>query len=373
MLVDLGLRHARTLETNQSFPVGHTEARWLERGGASKDVDYAASPPLAYYPFAEANIGTPITRDVDYTNRSIRVFVPISSQMTRQSLRTFDGYVTALDVTSICFAPVITNFSLDTSSNSLRLWADANLTDMGRLTEEFTFGLISSHQLSGLYSNITCTLHKYILNTTLPGMEWMVYMCSLGVGSFAFVNLSYPDVESALLQSYPADWWKVPDISSLPVRRDGSWTTLSYRNVPFSWAISICSTKLTSSYQHLSFRADKILQDRNLTFDEDLKDVDTKDLLHWLGAKSTTETAESRGIFSIDPKTDWNDPLVGQLDPGTPYAIEAPLGGNVMGPSHLNWITTYRPCAWCPADFQGNLSYFHPVHTAVIQKTLQTT
>lgn len=378
LLSDLAIESARIPDSNCSVPVGFTKGRWSERGGGSKDSNYAASPPLAYYPYAEIQLGPPLVDVIDYTNATRRAFAPIGSQGERRSLRTYTGYATTLDVTSVCIPPILDKFTLSGSSSVLSLKAHVikdDLEDKLNPVSTDTGGFLNSFMgRPNVWDPvIECSFPLDLLNTSIPGMEWITYMCSLGKGAFAFVNLSYPEVSATLRQDYSTEWWKVTDISQLEEGQHGSWATFSYRDSPFTWAISICSTKLQPAYHNLTFDSDKPLRDRNLTFDEALKDVDTKDLLNGLGASARPLSIADRGLFSPKSDTDWNDTLESQMNSDSPYAIQAPLDGNIMGPFHREWVTTYQLCTWCRPTFQANLSYLHPVYTAIIQQSLQST
>ncbi|KAH9883824.1 hypothetical protein F4778DRAFT_801000 [Xylariomycetidae sp. FL2044] len=397
LLMDLGAAQMRGHSSMKPFPMGYDDV-WLSRkGGAGSSINYAAAPPVAYPPFAEYARESQVRDDFDYTSDCTRAFLPDISQSFSQSVRNYSGYATAIDASTICVRPPFVDLAIEEASDPLYLainsTIDPSILDGRGLSKDKSFFKKAystdspngqfSHDEGALVSDaFHCLITKDPLTTNPPSLEDVKYMCSLGgVRAFAFVDMVDVNLNTGADTSHDTFergsnlTWSATSLSDFIISQGQSWTTLSYKDKPYAWQISLCSTLLKPQCRIINAWSDTPLSEPTLAIDNTTRDLNTENVLRWLGASKESASLSERGVLAmrlLENNDPWLSPRDAQPRIGD-VLMSAPLSGNPLGQYHRDGNMTYRICNDCPQDFVENLGYFHPVYSKILEDTLAST
>lgn len=383
LLLDLGDGNVPSPPITTPISLGYLSSSIAQRGRSNNDVNYAGSPPLAYPPFAELTSSTPQRHEaIDYTGVSLRAFLPFTSQAALLSLRKFSGPTTLINTTTLCVRPPIQTVSLVPVSDPYSLmmnvtfdrptfeqqlrekgfdagyFFDDRFSDPGNRNQYSPF--VTSQDFDGDFS---CTIAPCFLDPGEDGCkEYPIHMCSLGgVRAFAFIQENILTTDIRKLQN----WWENMNTSQITTYTENEWMVVNITTVELK--VSLCSTILEPQYQLVNISSDSPLTERILATDNSTQTPDPTDLLEWLGVSHQSMKLGHRGILTLE-EPNWFSK--GGYQPKRGF-IAGPLSGNPMGQYYKDKSTTYRICFLCSGDATDGLAYLHPVHTALVQRSLK--
>ncbi|OTA91425.1 hypothetical protein M434DRAFT_388607 [Hypoxylon sp. CO27-5] len=312
LLSDIDLKYTLNESATMQVPVTYTYSRLVTlRDGASNH--YQEYPPKAFASFAEQGsyIDEPLQNiGFDFTGNLSRAFLPFSSNSDRQSLGTYSGYTTVLDVGTLCVAPPLASFEVST----LTVVGDVAATrmvgsvDWTKLDANVTYGdLLQYYDITqGKLSNSTFEIVTELPDLSLPSEpEWPTYM-----------------------------FWLDPN---------GGDVGVSERRLFFSQSQIPLATPRTEPTVLAALA----------------KDLDLSQLLFWLGIAPQVQSFEARGILDLEAISPWKRTEgLGIYEPREPdLAIWA-----------YREEKYFQICASC-----GSISPLHYIYAGVIQEVLQTT
>ncbi|KAI5926649.1 hypothetical protein F4810DRAFT_707186 [Camillea tinctor] len=392
LLSDLGSDHIPSTNITEPFPLGFYSASDSQgQRSEQNNIDYSAAPPVGYPPFAE-NISMP-KQDPSLVKRA---FLPLSLQAKRQSLRNFTGYATVIDASTVCVRPIIRQLSFRASDNPgyavIEAWvaSDSYKVDRGNGEQDyygyFADWFSNSSNTGAQYSpylessretgaNLSCTIYSPPLSPPLSnqGIENLSFMCSYGgVRAFAFINLLSLGGNASSQHLNSTDWWVINSKSNITIDTNSKppWTLIKYRNWPYAWQITLCSTILEPKYQLINAWSNAPLVEKILVTDNDTKALNSTNLLLWLGATENKTSLVERSVLAFDiPPGKPTEGDKGQLWIGSTL-MTRPLGGNPMGRYFNDRHMTYKLCEGCIPEYADGVAYFHPVYTKILTDIL---
>lgn len=323
LLSDVTIGIVTNFEQQRTTPYG------LSRDGIDRyyefDNDgYHYKKPSAYPTFAEYSEKYETSDGVHDTGKTMRAYLPISSEPEREFLKSYSGMATVVDSRVVCMRPVI---------------ADAKLHFDGN-------GVFSPYLSGSVATNLTAPrvivpfgddqpLKPFNCSTAYTGygstVEWPLVVCtvsqnrgivsdmqriedveSLGEADYLMNGPSVPYLILNATGSY--EQWDGYDFNeSLSIASaesyeyHGEWLRIPTTDPEINISLSICFTAFMVLDLPVNVSSAANHTEPTIGLDTATGQYDTRAIRHQLGAADAPATLESRGIYSLEPRP-WAKP-----------------------------------------------------------------
>ncbi|KAF2125974.1 hypothetical protein P153DRAFT_399452 [Dothidotthia symphoricarpi CBS 119687] len=343
-------------------------------------VDFWHTGPASYPQFAEySEAGSQSEGFVD-TGKSYRGFLPIREPEVRAALRNYTGAMTVVDTRVVCVKPTVSSLTVSnwitTTVSGVLRWEDTHPPLKQNDATGYGFNTDSGYSF-----NCTLPIHDSETGTGKPIELWAVALCTLDFGIVDLTGGLGPDwhpeytmtTAASLLLNTTGNYtsWNqyttdnsVFDLEQLD-SSDGLWDSHGRADVRVD--TSLCFTNPSPYDYHIKSWRQEEFSDATLQWNSNIGAYDTDEVARMLGVTSRNTTLESRGLYHLEPASNWTAAQVDvKYGPGTEtedFVWDA-LNQNVdstEGQNHTYMMSSYAG--------SGSI---HRTHIAVFQHILKT-
>lgn len=295
-------------------------------------VDLWRSRPVTWSRFAEYTEQPETGNGFDDTGTTIRAFLPISNQTTRETLRQYTGPATLIDSRVVCTSPGVllnsqsidvpnTSESADESKDVLTLWGNLTFDNSypavwtANPTRNVSFYCavpIVDNEAQGLQVSVCTAILKGHAMALSNADESSDEYPALHPLDYTLYQRTYPDTTVFLVLSTTGtkDAWNSVKLRPFSFSRtdgEGPWNTATVTTAagPASVSLTACMTILDSLDYNVSVNSSSDMQEAVLKFDPKAKTYQTQDIRNQLGAlafntsESTSTPLNNRGILTL--------------------------------------------------------------------------
>ncbi|OAL47395.1 hypothetical protein IQ07DRAFT_115170 [Pyrenochaeta sp. DS3sAY3a] len=333
-------------------------------------IDFWKQGPTTYPSFAEwREDGLKGSNFVD-TGKTYRGLIPFRATQERKTLHSYEGPLTIVDTRVVCVKPEFSNLSVDPN-------ATVTGSVLGVLSFKNTHPAISEGWNEGYTFN--CSLPMRDFNN--PN-NWALSLCSFGQHVGRLSDGIYEDNERSLSTGHTiAQLWLnttmveageddfYPTLTSLEQMESSSTAWSRFGNELATFDASLCFINpLPADYQG-KISAEYLTEDVYLQYTPDTSTYNTEAIRRLYGATSTVLPYHDRGIFYLDPVTNWTENRIDSLYNISSYAFLV----NALSRSDQGDDNQLAGLSLSMATFSTGVDSVHRNHLQVVQRIMQTT
>lgn len=362
-----------------------TEVRTFDNAIGLTGEKWWSVPAAVTWGFAERSEPGPEGAAFRDTGPTYRAFLPFEAEAQRTRIQSFDGPALVMDQRVVCVKPTLLDIEFGSYGESGTDYLEGELAlEPGSHPEQgdegtplsFTCGLGqgSSPDTTGIAAG-----DYKRPNSTGTGQTGLCILRD----TMDDLPLNGPLIDHTLREKYPiaapTNTFVVLDISSRdafngtakvdPDRNDGPWTIVTGKSDEEALRVTACFSNLNSLTFGVRMSGSPAPVESGIPWDSEGYRYDTRAVRRQLGASSSPESLDGRGILTLEPESEWrHGTALDSLD-GYPVFFSESLVHSVSQPGteellHLSVMLS--------PDSQDQYRA-HATHAAVFQDTLHET
>ncbi|RAK79512.1 uncharacterized protein BO72DRAFT_446326 [Aspergillus fijiensis CBS 313.89] len=338
--------------------------------------------PAASWTFAE--LSEPFKEGSNFhdTGHTYRALLPFEGEEQRTKLRRYQGPAPVMDQRVICAAPPLLNMRLDaTDQDEIRI---SGQIPMQNLSYPLSLG-----QDSYGPANFTCKLPSPLVWTidtvgqssmciATQQRNWTVFSTEdplVQPSGYATASVMYLVLDIVSVASVVRAG--LQNVAARVAGNDGPWAIVTHGNDTRTLRASACLTNVAVQTIVVGLNSSSDNSEPTISWDRATNSYNTEAARRQLGASRTRESLASRGVLSLEPRSQWgtvlplNDSASGDTDlPAFFLAVDVSLPTLMMSTTNY----TYSPGVLLAEDGTGFYSgSAENTHIEMFQDTLNTT
>lgn len=351
---------------------GLTDNRKGPSVNTNTGTDFWKQGPATYPSFAEwREDGLQGSNFVD-TGKTYRGFIPIRNAKDRQLLHRYEGPLTVLDTRVVCVKPEFSNLTIDPT-------ATVTGSIIGNLSFKNTHPAVTEGWEDGYQFNCSLPMREY----NNPNF-WDLSLCSFGIHVARLSDGIYVDDEISLPTGHTmASLWLnastvvppgdddsfYPNLTSLEQMESSSTSWSRFGNENATFDASLCFINpLPADYQG-TVLATNLTEDVYLRYTPETLTYNTEAIRRLYGATSTPLSYHFRGIFQLEPVTNWTENRIDSLYNVTTYAFLL----NALGRADQGDENELAGLSLSMVTYSTGSDSIHRNHVQLVQRIMQTT
>jgi hypothetical protein len=334
-------------------------------------VGYSSTKPQ-YHAFAEFSEQPSIEDGVSDTGLSIRAFLPIGPEASRDLVKNYTGMATLFDTRTVCMRPEVSEIQVE--ALMYRLGSGPSLNLVGRVGTNMTaprFNRTARADASTLNPfNCTYAIRPDSLNALSPSSyakshDWPLVLCGLEITDTGIISemdpLNLHGIPTAFLLINTTDAFgdlaSSADLNVSFQEPRGEWLILHTNDTQLSFSLTLCYQNIQTQDASIdAWRSTDGNIEATSRWDRITATFDTLAPRRQLGAIAPKETLtpSDRGIFTLRAKPSW-DAMYGEVPTST--VPEQILNG--VFASYPGSNRSMALCSYCTssANINTNIEY----------------
>lgn len=275
---------------------------------------YLHTGPFVYPAFAEySEISDAEETDwVVDTELSMRAFIPLEPEATRDLVLNYSGMATVVDTRVVCMRPVVSGISINVGFNPSFIEGRFR-TDMTALRFNGSQQMSTTDVLwGGLAADLNSSTFRCGFETAENSFnKWPISVCTPSQPISGLVSYMVSDNDAKALSSVQIIINATSTFGAaggnITIQEDGEWVLIN-TSPAFSISLTACYSSLLSQNRPINAsRSIRQYVEPTLRWNPSAMTYDTMAVRHHLGATRDNSNNDNRTVFALEARSSWED------------------------------------------------------------------